>query len=145
VPNVATILKDEIARVARKELRGATEKLKKTSMHYRSDLAALKRRVAALEQQLARVEKAIGKATPITKANGVTTGVRFSAKGLSKHRERLGLSAAEAGKLMGVSAQTIYNWEAGTTRPRESQLGPIALLRRMGKREVAERLRELAT
>lgn len=41
---------------------------------------------------------------------------------------------------MGVSRQTIYAWERGKTRPRKSQLGAIAAVRLLGKREAAERL-----
>ncbi len=47
------------------------------------------------------------------------------------------------GALVGVSAQTIYNWEAGTTRPRAEQLAIIAAVRKMGKREVKARLEQM--
>ncbi|MDO8755990.1 MAG: hypothetical protein Q7J71_01020, partial [Polaromonas sp.] len=55
VPNIATVLKAEISRVARKDARAETQPLKKASSQYRSDIAALKRRVLALEKQLSRV------------------------------------------------------------------------------------------
>ena len=76
--------------------------------------------------------------------SGETTSVRFSAKGLASQRQRLGLSAAEMGLLLDVSAQTIYNWEAGKSRPRQQQLAAIAALRGLGKRQVKVRLTELA-
>jgi len=44
---------------------------------------------------------------------------------------------------VGVSAQTIYNWETGTSRPRAEQLAVIAAVRKMGKREVKARLDQL--
>jgi DNA-binding transcriptional regulator YiaG len=47
------------------------------------------------------------------------------------------------GALVGVSAQTIYNWEGGTTRPRAEQLAAIAAVRKMGKREVKARLDQM--
>ena len=52
--NVASVLKEEIARVARKEIRRETSSLKKSSTTYRSEIAALKRRVHELERQLRR-------------------------------------------------------------------------------------------
>jgi DNA-binding transcriptional regulator YiaG len=73
-----------------------------------------------------------------------TAPVRFSAKGLASQRQRLGLAAAEMGLLLGVSAQTVYNWEAGKSRPRQQQLAAIAALRGLGKRQVKVRLTELA-
>jgi DNA-binding XRE family transcriptional regulator len=47
------------------------------------------------------------------------------------------------GALLGVSAQTIYNWEAEKTRPRQEQLVAFAALRGMGKRQVTAKLQEL--
>jgi hypothetical protein len=45
MPNIATALKAEIARVARKEIKIETEALKSASSRYRSEIAALKRQV----------------------------------------------------------------------------------------------------
>jgi len=56
--------------------------------------------------------------------------------GFKTLRQRLGLTAEAIGILLGVSAQTIYNWEAGNTRPRDEQMVRIVMLRGMGKRDV---------
>ena len=61
MPNIATLLKSEISRVARKELRGETSALKKALSTQRSEIAALKRRTQALEQQLRRLSRASAK------------------------------------------------------------------------------------
>ena len=143
MPNIASALKEEIVRLARKELRSETERLKKASSQYRSDIAALKRRVEALEKQASRVEKK-SKGSQSLEVSAGTSPVRFSAKGLASQRQRLGLAAAEMGLLLGVSAQTIYNWEAGKSRPRQQQLAAIAGLRGLGKRQIKVRLTELA-
>ncbi len=71
------------------------------------------------------------------------TALRFSAKGFAKLRQRLGLSAAALGTLLGVTAQSIYKWEDGKSRPRATQLRAIAVVRKMGKREAAARLAEI--
>ena len=139
MPNFATAFKEEIVRLARKELRIETEKLKKASTAYRSEIAALKRRVTDLEKQLTRVSK---KST-IKEVPADAGKVRFSAKGLATHRKRLGLSAVELGVLLGVSAQTVFNWEAGKTKPRQLQLPAIAGLRKMGKRAAKAQLEKL--
>lgn len=145
MPNIASVLKEEIARLARKELRSETARLKKVSAQYRSEIAALKRRVTVLEQQMLRLDKKSASETPVAASTDNTFGrVRFTAKGLRGQRQRLGLSAADFGALLGVSAQTIYNWEAESTHPRERQVAAIAALRGVGKREAAERLAELA-
>ncbi len=146
--NIATVLKDEITRLARKEIRSEIEGIKKASTQHRSEIAALKRRIATLEQQVSRLDKSATKNAAV-KANPeanpeVGTKVRFIAKGFITLRKRLGLTAEIIGSLLGVSAQTIYNWEAGNSRPREQQLVRIAVLRGMGKRDVETILKQLA-
>ena len=138
--NIASILKDEIVRLARKEMRKELEGLRKASTQYRSEIAGLKRRVADLEKQVSRVaKKASGTATSKT-TDESSTKIRFSAQGLATHRQRLGLSAAEAGVILGVSAQTVYNWEAEKSRPRQAQLASLATFRQMGKRQAKSEL-----
>ena len=55
-------------------------------------------------------------------------------------RERLGLSAEDYGLLVGVSAQTIYSWESGNSKPRAAALAGWAQVRGIGKREALKRL-----
>lgn len=143
--NIATVLKDEIARVARKELRGETESLKKASSRYRADIAALKRQNALLEQRVARLEKLLAKSPVATKpvVDPDTSKIRFRVDGFKKLRARLELSAPVLASILGVSAQTIYNWEAGASRPGKELVARIAVLRQMGKREVNARLQAM--
>jgi DNA-binding transcriptional regulator YiaG len=143
MPNIATILKSEISRVARKEVRAETIVLKKVAATYRSEIAALKRRTHALEQQLRHLNKASAKPAPPAASNGSPDTFRFSAKGLASLRRRLGLSAADCGLLVGASSQSIYNWEEGTVRPRARHLPAIAALRMLGKKEAMARLESL--
>ena len=142
MPNFASSLKAEITRLARKEVRSETEILKKASAQYRSDIAALKRQVAALGRQQARIaKKGLGKAVPVAEGEG-TTKFRFGAKRFAAQRQKLGLSAGDMGALIGVSAQTIYNWEAEKSRPRQQQLAAIAAIRSMGKRQIKAQLEQ---
>lgn len=141
--NIATALKEEIVRLARKEVRTDTEGLKKGSAQYRSEIVALKRRVTALEKMVSRLNKITTKQKSKTTPDSATS-IRFSAKGLSALRRRLGLSAADMGALLNVSAQTIYNWEAQKSRPRQQQLAAFVSLRGVGKRQAAAKLQELA-
>ncbi|AEG92011.1 helix-turn-helix domain-containing protein [Ramlibacter tataouinensis] len=146
MPNIAAVLKSEIARVARKELRGETQQLKKLNAHYRGQIATLRRRIDTLEKQVNRLGKAGGRATARaqeTEADDDSPSLRFSAKGLAAQRKRLGLSAAALASLLGVSAQSVYKWEDGRARPRARQLQAIASLRGMGKRAAQAKLEEL--
>jgi DNA-binding transcriptional regulator YiaG len=139
MPNIASLLKEEITRLARKELKSNTESLKKAVATYRSEIAALKRRVDQLERQSKRTAKVVSKAVS-SEPQEELANLRFRVDGFKAHRERLGLSAADCGKLLGVSALSVYKWESGQARPRPKYLPAIAALRSMGKREAAKRL-----
>ena len=145
--NIASLLKSEIARVARKQARGETLGLKKSVGTSRTEIVALKRRVQALESELRRLAKAAARAAPSAAVadedEPAQRALRFSAKGLVSQRKRLGLSAHECGLLVGASGQSIYNWEDGKARPRAKHLPALAALRTMGKKEAAARLAEL--
>lgn len=139
MPNIASVLKAEISRVARKELRAETDSLKKAATTYRREIAALKKRVAALEKQMKRG----GRATRVqAETCGEAEGrqLRFSATRLAAQRRKLGLSAADFARLLGVSALSVYKWEGGKSRPRRAQLEAIAATRGLGKREALARL-----
>jgi DNA-binding transcriptional regulator YiaG len=140
MPNIASILKAEIARVARKEVRRETAALKKASATHRSEVSALKRRATELERQLRDVRKGGGPSAEAANDASIPEGARFSAKGLSSHRKRLGLSAADLGLLMGTSTQSIYNWESGKARPHAKYLPVLVALRTVGKRQTLARL-----
>lgn len=144
MPNIASLLKTEIARVARKEIRAEIEALKKTVSAQRSQIASLRKRADAAEKQLKRLGKSGSRAAPATEAEGDDSPkMRFSAKGLKSRRKLLGLSAHELGLLLGASGQSIYKWEEGEARPRAQFLPAIAAFRSMGKREAMARLETL--
>ena len=143
--NFATALKAEIARVARKEVRTEVSALKKSISGHRSDIAALKRLVAELQKQNKRQVKSSGKLRAPARNQSVadksvSNNLRFRPQGLASHRQRLGLSAAAMGQLLGVSGQSVAAWETGKTAPRRSQLPTIAEIRKLGKREAGARL-----
>lgn len=145
MPNLTSILRNEISRLARRELRAETDALKKANTRYRSDIATLKRQVAALEQQIRKLEKAAAKASSTHAESPSPDGraIRFSATGLKKMRERFELSASTLASILGVSSQSIYNWEQGFSRPGKDMIANIAILRKMGKREVQSRLQAM--
>ena len=135
-------LKSEIGRLSKKEVRSETTALKKTASQQRSEIAALKRRVAALEVLVRKLSRgATAVREPKAEADGPS--LRFRAGGFASLRKKLDLSAHDMARLLGVSAQSVYHWETGKSRPRASQLQAIAGVRKMGKRAALARLSEL--
>ena len=168
--NLASALKEEIGRIARKEIRQQTAGTAKSTVQIARDVAALKRQIQDLQRTLSSLRpqdtpgKTADKKPTRKKAAAKSKGTkaaaaapaaataaapepakrsartRFSPKGLKADRERLGLSADNYGKLVGVSGLSIYNWEQGKARPRESSIAALMSIRGIGKREAAKRL-----
>lgn len=131
-------LKAEISRIAKKEVRAETKQLKKASAQYRSDIAALKRHIAALEATVKKLSKGHPKAALEVKEPA--TALRFRADGFATLRKKFAMSAEQMGKLIGVSAQSVYHWEAGKSRPRASQLPAISAARKLTKKEAWQKI-----
>ncbi len=138
--NIASVLKEEIQRLARKEIRAATGSIKKHRAEDRSAIAALKRKVAGLEREVAFLRKQEKRRISEEPAAEQAEGVRFSPKWVAADRKRLELSARDYAALVGVSMLTIYNWEKGKSKPRAKALAAWAKIRGLGKREAWKRL-----
>ena len=119
-----------MSRVAARELRAALNPLNE-------QIRSLEREVSALSSQIAGTRKPApkpsgnspGDAKPAAKNE--TAAVRVTPASIKKHRKRLRLSQAQMGKLLGVSAITILNWEQGKSKPRAANRDAIAELRTM--------------
>lgn len=140
MPNVAAILKEEITRLARKEIREQVDPLKKMVAEQRRTAAELKRQIAKLERNQTFLQKQEKRRLSAAPKAETAEGVRFSPKWVKADRKRLGLSAKDYGLLAGVSALTIYSWESGKSKPRAKARAGWADMRGIGKREALRRL-----
>lgn len=136
MPSVLPVLSQYVRRLARREIRSEMTRTRRASAQHRRDIASLKRLIKTLADRLVTMEKHGGQKVPaLSVASASTENLRFRVDGLKSHRGRLGLSAKDYGRLIGVSGLTIYHWEAGKAKPRRKQLPAIAAVRKMGRRE----------
>ena len=140
MPNLAAVMKDEIRRLARKEIKAETATAKRSVAQHRKDITELKRQVRDLTRQVTYLRRQEHKRVGTASAPGPAVTPRFSPGWVEAHRGRLELSAADYGELVGVSAMTIYNWEKGKTKPGPQQLAAWAEVRTLGKRDALKRL-----
>jgi DNA-binding XRE family transcriptional regulator len=147
MPNVNAVINEQIRRLARREIRTNTKAVKKATSAYRHAIAELRKRVAELTKRLASVERRKPEAGGAGGSGGnggmmeAGDNSRFRAVGVKAHRAKLGLSAKEYGRLVGVSALTVYHWEQGKSRPRNKATAAKWLaIRGLGKKEAYERL-----
>lgn len=142
MPNIATAFKEEISRLCRKEMRKHLEPLRKASTSYRKEIAELKRKLQESERRVGALAKRSAKAQDAAEAPPEKQ-TRFVSKGLKSLRIRLGVSAAELASLLGVTGQSIYNWEQKKSTPRAAQVAQLAELRSLGKKAVRAKLEAL--
>ncbi len=143
--NFADNLKKEVARIARKELKGELDALRKTCTGQRSDIAALKRELKALQGRLFRAERVTHKTAavvlpsappptqPATRSPVGTLG-SFNHEAFADFRKRLGITQGEMARLVDSSSLSVWKWETGKAQPRASALVRIQSAMKLGKR-----------
>jgi hypothetical protein len=97
MPNIGALLKQEIARLSRREIRAEVQATKKASAQYRRHIAALRRQVATLERQMGLLQRRKLDGSTAAAAQSSEQKVRFVAKGLKSQRARLGLQRTTRG------------------------------------------------
>jgi len=144
MPNIAGVLREEIRRLAKKEVKAQVGTTRRAAVQYRRDIAKLKRLVGQQDKEIKHIKKRLQQQQGQTQPTEEQLEcVRFSARSVKAQRQRLGLSAADYGKLVGVSGLTIYSWEHEKSRPRKAQLAALIAVRGIGKREALTKLAEL--
>ena len=98
---------------------------------------------SASNRVTARLGRQVGKEAAPQSGEAEPIQIRFSAKSVIALRSGLGISAADFGKLVGVTGHTIYKWEHGTSRPQKAQLVVFAAIRGLGKKGAHARLEQL--
>lgn len=138
--NFARAMKDEIARICRKEMKAQIQAVRRSTNQHRQDIAELKRQVKELAEKVRILEKEEKKRMAGPPPTRLAEGARFSPRWLRSHRNKLGLSGADYARLVGVHPMTIYNWEHGKSKPRKEQLAALVAVRDLKKREAQKRL-----
>lgn len=141
MPNIAVVFKEEILRLARKEVKAEAEALRKTLTQQRKAMADLRSEVDQLNRSIKQLQiQGAASSVPLRNVRSDDAPAvddsddgmvrrRFSPSRLAAHRAKLGLSAAQYGRLAGFSAQKINAWEQGSSRPDASQLSSLVKLR----------------
>ena len=132
MPDIFIPIKAEIIRLSRKEAKKAVDPIRKITATHRRDIAELKRQLTAATRQLSVLQRRLTKRqSPLPEKT--ERPIRFVAKGLRSRRARLGLSAVQLGKLLGVSEQSVYQWEQKKAVLRPHTVQAIAGLRAIGR------------
>ena len=148
MPDVARVLREEVQRLAKRQVKAGLAPLKRDSTRLRKNVADLRRELTALartnRELLARVTAVVAtKETERATAKAAT--LRPTSKSLARLRRRLALTQVEFGRLLGVSGQAVLNWEGkgSRVRMRSANLSALAGIQKIGKREARQRLEKM--
>ena len=147
MPNLSQVIKAEISRISRKEIKAATNPIRSSTVSLKKTAADLKRKVAALESDTRRLVTFFNSLQAEKQSQAVQTTdnkARITAKGIRKLRSKLGLSQEAFAKLLGVSSQAVYIMEhkEGRLSLRSATLSHLLSIRGIGKREAKAKLAE---
>ncbi len=146
MPNVMKVLKDEITRLAKKQVRMVGGPIKKDIASFRRAMAALRRDVASLQREV-KAYTVEFKRKAVVEPAAVEEGKRMwvFGKGIRALRKKLGLSQEYFAKLIDVSVQSVALWErkGGRLALRKTTLAKIAAVRSIGAREAKRRLADM--
>lgn len=144
MPNYASVLNDEISRIARREIKAEVTPLAKRNLELRKKVSTQAKQIAALEAKLSKFEKALGieDVIPVSMTEEEVNKGRVTPKYISNVRSKYELSRNDMAFLLDVNANSIYLWETGRANPRWEAKAKVIQLRNMGKRKVNELLDE---
>jgi DNA-binding transcriptional regulator YiaG len=137
------MIKSEIVRLAKREVRKISAPLGRDIRSLRSTVSQLRKTVSALERLTAQQQKELGtgkaqlEATPEEVKKS-----RFSPRLIRSLRKHLGITQKEMAILTGVTVGAIYQWEQGIFEPRGTKKGILVALRKLGRRDVRKLLGE---
>ncbi len=141
--NLMKELKNEISRLAKKEAKQVELVLKK-------ELAILRKRLSATQKRLAEMEqvKKVIKHLPIAvsveepASDQALRRMRVTAAMVKKMREKKKLSQTQLAAAMGVSLQSVYQWERkeGRLKMRLGVLKALAEVRAKSTRQILKEL-----
>lgn len=136
---IASVLKDEIARVARKEAKTLVDPLKKQLSAQRGLIGDLRQQLAERTKQLKVVVSEMARGANAGSTSARRTGPigGYSTADIVSLRKRLKLTREGMAKELRVSPQTIYNWERGTS-PKEKYWPRIAKLQATRENQMGE-------
>jgi DNA-binding transcriptional regulator YiaG len=147
MPNLATVLKEEILRLARKETRTAMKELQQTLRLERQQVRELRTELKVQGKELVSLRKALESRAMAAPAASKVSSARVPAKATGWRKDSVrttrakhGLSQQAMAKLLGVGLNTVWLWEKGRNNPRTKQQMAILELRELSAVQLANRL-----
>ena len=137
------IIKSEIIRLAKMELRKVSVPLKRDVWQLKSVVSQIRSSVQSLERFASTQKKELVKRKIVLEASPEELKMsRFSPRLIRILRKQLGISQKELAILAGVTVGAVHLWESGKFRPRDEKKKALVGLRKLNRGDVKKLLQE---
>jgi len=143
MPKMEGIIKSEIIRLAKREVRSVFRPLRREVRQMRIKLSGLAKGIASLNRMTKEMH--LEEAQPKLEATlEEVKASRLTPERIRGLRKTLGISMRELGVLTGTSLSAILSWEKGKFKPKGEKKAILVALRKVRKREVRKLLEQQA-
>ena len=140
---IEAIIKSEIVRLAKREVRKIAVPVGSDVRTLKSTVSQLRKTVLEIERFVARQKAMLEKAkVPVEASQEEVAGARLSPFLIRRLRRRLGISQRALATLADVTVGAVYQWETGKFKPRGEKKAFLVALRKLRRREVKKLLEE---
>ncbi len=138
-----TIIKSEIVRLAKREVRKISVPLGRDVRSLKAVVSQLRKAVFTLQRITTSQQKELEKVkTPLEASPEEVKESRFSPRLIRSLRRHLGITQKELAILTGVTTGAAHLWESGQFKPSTKKKAVMVALRKLGRREVRKLLEE---
>jgi DNA-binding transcriptional regulator YiaG len=138
------IIKEEIIRLAKREMRMKFVPLRRDVRSLKITASQLRKSVAGLQRFVNQQEKRIGpKLVPEVTPEDMKKA-RISPRLIKNLRKHLKISQRELAQLAGVTVGAVFQWEKGKFEPKDDKKKILIGLRKLGRQEAKKLLVEKA-
>ncbi len=135
------IIKSEIMRLAKREIRKIAGPLGSDVRSLKSAVSQLRKAVLTLQRITTSQQKVLEQGKkPLEAAPEEVKVSRFSPRLIRSLRGHLGITQKELAILTGVTVGAIHQWESGQFKPSLKKKAVMVALRKLGRREVRKLL-----
>ena len=142
---IESMIKSEIQRLARREIRSTFRPLKREVRSMRLKLSGLMKGFGTLNRITKEQVQRASEQFKLESSPEEIKIARFSPARIRALRLKKGLSQKQLGMLIGVSMGTVVLWEKGKISPKAERKGALIALRKLKKREIRRVLAEMKT
>ena len=143
MPDIKTVLRDVVIRLAKQEVNAKVRPLEKKLQALRESDWKQKKLIVELQKKVSAISAII---KPVNKLKTVPDEVlektRLFPALIVALRKRLNLSGRQFAKLVGANRHTVSNWESGKSKPTNEHKAKIVALRGISKTKAKELLKK---